>query len=107
MKKHIYLLEEILSLNSSDVKAIIDSGLSAQELIFSDDNYLQECLKLDRSVTSKFSSLKHLISEISLQELRNKVVIKCQAPDICTNRKLVFCYEEEIKERGAVYPRDE
>jgi len=75
MEKHVYLLEEILSLNSSNVKAIMDSGLSAQELIFSDGDYLQECLKFDRALISKFSSLKRLISEISLQELRNKVVI--------------------------------
>ena len=76
MEKHVYLLEEILSLNSSNVKAIMDSGLSAQELIFSDGDYLQECLKLDRALISKFWSLKRLVSEISLQELRNKVVIK-------------------------------
>lgn len=76
MEKYVCLLDEILSLNSSDVKAIIDSGLNAQELIFSDGDYLQECLKLDRSLISKFSSLKRLVSEISLQELRNKVVIK-------------------------------
>lgn len=75
MEKHIYLLEEILSLNSSDVKAIIDSPLNAQELIFSDSDYLRECLKLDRSVISKLSSLNRLIAEISLQELRNKIVI--------------------------------
>ena len=76
MEKYVCLLDEILSLNSSDVKAIIDSGLNAQELIFSDGDYLQECLKLDRSLISKFSSLKRLVSEISLQELRSKVVIK-------------------------------
>ena len=76
MEKYVYLLEEILSLNSSDIKAIMDSGLNAQELIFSDGDYLQECLKLDKSLVSKFSSLKRLITEISLQELRNKVVIK-------------------------------
>ena len=76
MEKHVYLLGEILSLNSSNVKAIMDSDLSAQELIFSDGDYWQECLKFDRALISKFSSLKRLVSEISLQELRNKVVIK-------------------------------
>lgn len=76
MEKCVYLLDEILSLNGSDVKAIMDSGLNAQELIFSDGDYLQECLKLDKSLVSRLSSLKHLIAEISLQELRNKVVIK-------------------------------
>ena len=76
MEKHVYLLEEILSLNSSNVKAIMDSGLSAQELIFSDGDYLQECLKFDRALISKFSSLKRLVAEISLQELRNRGVIK-------------------------------
>ena len=76
MEKYVYLLDEILSLNSSDVKATMDSGLNAQELIFSDGDYLQECLKLDRSLVSKFSSLKRLVSEILLQELRKKVVIK-------------------------------
>ncbi len=44
MEKYVYLLDEILSLNSSDVKATMDSGLNAQELIFSDGDYLQECL---------------------------------------------------------------
>lgn len=73
MEKCIYLLEEILSLNSSDVKAIIDSGLNAQELIFSDADYLQECLKLDKSLISKFSSFKRLVAEISLQKLRKKL----------------------------------
>ncbi len=76
MEKYVYLLEEVLSLSSSDVKAIMDSGLNAQELIFSDSDYLQECLKLDKPLVSRFSSLKHLIAEISLQELRSKVVIK-------------------------------
>ena len=33
MEKCVYLLDEILSLNTSDVKAIMDSGLNAQELI--------------------------------------------------------------------------
>ena len=39
-------------------------------------DYVQKCLELDRSVLSKLSSLKCLITEISLQELRNKIVIK-------------------------------
>ena len=76
MERNIYLLSEILNLNSSDIKTVIDSGLNAQELIFSDGDYLQEYLKLDKSLISKLLSLKQLISEISFEKLRKRFVIK-------------------------------
>ena len=76
MKKNLYLLSEILELNSSDIKAIIDSGVSIHELIFSDGDYLQESLKLDKSLISRISALKELVSDLSFNELQKRRRIK-------------------------------
>ncbi len=76
MEKKLCLLSEALGLSSSDAKEMIDSGLNAQELIFSDSDYLKECLKLDEVLISKLSALKHLFEEISFEELQERFVIK-------------------------------
>ena len=76
MKKYLHLLDEILDMSSSDIKTIIDSGLGIHELIFSNEDYLRECLKLDKSLISKIAALKCLISDIYLNELRKRTTIK-------------------------------
>ena len=63
MKKGLYLLSQILDLSSSEIKSIIDSRMRVYELIFSNGDYLQECLKLDKSLISRISALKELILE--------------------------------------------
>jgi len=65
-----------LDLNSSDIKKIIDSEISIHELIFSDKEYLQKCLKLKKSIIPKLEALKILISEISFDELRKRKKIE-------------------------------
>lgn len=76
MEQKLYLLSEILKLNNSNIKAIIDSEMSIHELIFSDSDYLQERLKLNKSLISRISALKKLISGISFKELRKRKKIK-------------------------------
>ena len=69
---YLHLLIQILDLNSSDIKKIIDSKISIHELIFSDKEYLRECLKLKEPTISKLEALKILISKISFEELRKR-----------------------------------
>ena len=69
---YLHLLIQILDLNSSDIKKIIDSKISIHELIFSDKEYLRKRLKLKESTISKLEALKTLISEISFEELRKR-----------------------------------
>lgn len=72
MNKNFYLLIQILDLDSSDIKKIIDSEISIHELIFSDKEYLQKRLELKGSIIPKLEALKILISEISFDELRKR-----------------------------------
>ena len=76
MNKNLYLLIQILDLDGSDIKKIIDSGMSIHELIFSDKEYLRKCLKLKKSIISKLEALKILISEISFEKLQKRKKIK-------------------------------
>ena len=76
MNKNLYLLIQILDLDGSDIKKIIDSGMSIHELIFSDKEYLRKCLKLKKSIISKLETLKILISEISFEKLQKRKKIK-------------------------------
>ena len=76
MNKNLYLLIQILDLDGSDIKKIIDSGMSIHELIFSDQEYLRKCLKLKKSIISKLEALKILISEISFEKLQKRKKIK-------------------------------
>ena len=41
MKGNLHLLIQILDLDNSDIKKIIDSGISIHELIFSDREYFE------------------------------------------------------------------
>lgn len=76
MKNNTYLLGKIFNLSSSDVNQIVDSDLSMRELIFSDSDYLKECLKLNEALISKLSAIKQLFEEMSLEELQQRFVIK-------------------------------
>ena len=76
MKGNLHLLIQILDLDNSDIKKIIDSGISIHELIFSDREYLRKCLKLQEPTIPKLETLKILISEISFEELRKKEKIE-------------------------------
>ena len=76
MINHINLLKEILNLNNEDAQALIDSNLSAQELIFADKDYLKESKMLNIELISKLSQLRALLSEITMQQLKEKVIIK-------------------------------
>lgn len=76
MKKGLYLLSQILDLSSSEIKSIIDSRMRVYELIFSNGDYLQECLKLDKSLISRISALKELVSSLLFDELQKRKSIK-------------------------------
>ena len=76
MNKNLYSLIQILDLDSSDIKKIIDSEISIHELIFSDKEYLRKRLKLKKSIIPKLEALKILISEISFEELRKREKIR-------------------------------
>ncbi len=76
MKKNLYLLIQILDLDSSDIKKIIDSKISIHELVFSDKEYVRKCLKLKESIVSKLEAIKIFISEISFDELRKREKIE-------------------------------
>lgn len=76
MINHINLLKEILNLNDADEQTLLNSKLSAQELIFADDDYLRESKMLNAPLILKLSQIKRLLSELSLQQLKKSVIIK-------------------------------
>ena len=76
MINHINLLKEILNLNNDDEQALISSNLSAQELIFADEDYLKEFKMLNIDLISKLAQIRILLSEIAMQQLKKKVIIK-------------------------------
>ena len=70
------MLIQILNLDSSDIKKIIDSGISIHELIFSDREYLRKYLKFKELIISKLEAIRILISEIPFEELQKKEKIE-------------------------------
>lgn len=73
MEKNLSLLKKVLNLNDSDVRAIVDSKLTAYDLIFSESSYLRESLKLDESLILKFAAIRKLIRAIQEKGVISKI----------------------------------
>ena len=73
MEKNLSLLKKVLNLNDSDVRAIVDSKLTAYDFIFSESSYLRESLKLDESLILKFAAIRKLIRAIQEKGVISKI----------------------------------
>lgn len=89
MGNNVNLLSKILNLSSLEEKKILDLDLNAQELIFSEADYLRDRLKLNEPLISRITSLRQLISDIAFEKLKKKSKIR-EPKDIINYLKTIL-----------------